>query len=82
MLQNMPDRVDFEDLKLSLDATSEGHYDFLYLRIDFSNNLKVVETLPKSTADIHNQLSSGLLYLCLCEYNYLFYAVILARSGS
>ncbi|KAH0371565.1 hypothetical protein KCU65_g1688, partial [Aureobasidium melanogenum] len=41
MLRNIPNRVDFEDLKLFLDATSEGHYDFSYLRIDFSNNLNV-----------------------------------------
>ncbi|CAD0109878.1 unnamed protein product, partial [Aureobasidium uvarum] len=41
MLRNIPNRVDFEDLKIFLDATSEGHYDFSYLRIDFSNNLNV-----------------------------------------
>jgi hypothetical protein len=41
MLRNIPNLVDFEDLKLFLDATSEGHYDFSYLRIDFSNNLNV-----------------------------------------
>lgn len=41
MLRNIPNRVDFEDLKLFLDDTSEGHYDFSYLRIDFSNNLNV-----------------------------------------
>ena len=41
MLRNIPNRVDFEDLKLFLDETSGGHYDFSYLRIDFSNNLNV-----------------------------------------
>ncbi|KAI4716730.1 hypothetical protein E4T48_07034, partial [Aureobasidium sp. EXF-10727] len=41
MLRNIPNRVDCEDLKAFLDATSEGHYDFSYLRIDFSNNLNV-----------------------------------------
>jgi hypothetical protein len=41
MLRNIPNRVDFEDLKSFLDETSEGHYDFSYLRIDFSNNLNV-----------------------------------------
>jgi hypothetical protein len=38
MRRNIPNRVDFEDLKLFLDATSKGHHDFWYLRIDFSNN--------------------------------------------
>ncbi|CAD0091200.1 unnamed protein product [Aureobasidium vineae] len=41
MLRNIPNRVNFEDLKLFQDATSEGHYDFPYLRIDFSNKLNV-----------------------------------------
>ncbi|CAD0111545.1 unnamed protein product [Aureobasidium uvarum] len=41
MVRNIPNRVDFEDLKLFLDATSEGHYDFSYVRIDLSNNLDV-----------------------------------------
>jgi hypothetical protein len=49
MLRNIPNRVDFQDLELFLDATSEGQYDFSYLRIDISNNLKVVETFRKST---------------------------------
>jgi hypothetical protein len=49
MLRNIRNRVDFEDLKLFLDATSQSHYDFSYLRIDFRNNLKVVETFRKST---------------------------------
>ncbi|KAG9700559.1 hypothetical protein KCU95_g722, partial [Aureobasidium melanogenum] len=33
-LRNIPKRVDFEDLKLFLNAICEGHYDFSYLRID------------------------------------------------
>jgi hypothetical protein len=41
MLRNIRDRVDFEDLKSFLDETSESHYDFSYLRIDFSNKLNV-----------------------------------------
>jgi hypothetical protein len=49
MLRNIPNRVDFQDLELFLDATSEGQYDFSYLRIDISNNLKVVETYRTST---------------------------------
>ncbi|CAD0111853.1 unnamed protein product [Aureobasidium uvarum] len=39
MLRNISNGVDLEDLKIFLDATSEGHYDLSYLRIDFSNNL-------------------------------------------
>jgi hypothetical protein len=49
MLRNSFDRVDFEDLKLFLDATSEGHYDFFYLRIDFSNNLKVDDDISSQS---------------------------------
>ncbi|KAI5209371.1 hypothetical protein AUEXF2481DRAFT_610513 [Aureobasidium subglaciale EXF-2481] len=41
MLRNVPNRVQFEDLKMWLDETSAGHYDFSYLRIDFSNNFNV-----------------------------------------
>ncbi|KEQ68879.1 hypothetical protein M436DRAFT_86037 [Aureobasidium namibiae CBS 147.97] len=31
MLRNIPNRVDFEDMKQFLDETQEGHYDFPYL---------------------------------------------------
>jgi RNA recognition motif-containing protein len=41
MLRNIPNRTQFEDLKDFLDETSFGHYDFSYLRIDFSNNQNV-----------------------------------------
>ncbi|KAH0366013.1 hypothetical protein KCU65_g5666, partial [Aureobasidium melanogenum] len=39
MLRNIPNRVDFEDLKIFLDATSEGHYDFSFLCISHSSLL-------------------------------------------
>ena len=38
MLRNNPNRVQFEDLKDFLDDTSYGHYDFSYLRIDFTKS--------------------------------------------
>ncbi|THZ09031.1 hypothetical protein D6C95_01406 [Aureobasidium pullulans] len=41
MLRNIPNRVDSHDLKEWLDKSSFGHYDFSYLRIDFSTELNV-----------------------------------------
>lgn len=41
MLRNIPNRVDQRMLKQFLDGTSFGKYDFLYLRIDFTNNSNV-----------------------------------------
>lgn len=41
MLRNLPDMVDTAALKAMLDQTSRGHYDFTYLRVDFSNNCNV-----------------------------------------
>ncbi|GAB7347727.1 hypothetical protein MBLNU459_g5280t1 [Dothideomycetes sp. NU459] len=37
MLRNIPNRVNAAELKDLLDITSKGHYDFTYLRVDFSN---------------------------------------------
>ncbi|KAH0339554.1 hypothetical protein KCU81_g7170, partial [Aureobasidium melanogenum] len=36
MLRNFPNPADFEDFKIFLEATSDGHYDFSYLRVEFS----------------------------------------------
>ncbi|KAK5126206.1 hypothetical protein LTR16_003096 [Cryomyces antarcticus] len=41
MLRNIPNKVDHQDLRRILDATSRGRYDFMYLRIDFQNNCNV-----------------------------------------
>jgi hypothetical protein len=43
MLRNIPNKVNQQDLKKLLDETSFGRYDFMYLRIDFSNECKYVE---------------------------------------
>jgi hypothetical protein len=43
MLRNIPNKVKQVDLKDLLDETSFGRYDFMYLRIDFSNECKYVE---------------------------------------
>ena len=41
MLSCIPNRVDSHDLKEWLEKSSFGHYDFSYLRIDFSTELNV-----------------------------------------
>jgi hypothetical protein len=40
MLRNIPNKVDQAMLKEIVDESSFGRYDFMYLRIDFSNNCK------------------------------------------
>jgi hypothetical protein len=40
MLRNIPNKVDQAMLKEIVDESSFGKYDFMYLRIDFSNNCK------------------------------------------
>jgi hypothetical protein len=40
MLRNIPNKLDQAQLKSILDESSFGKYDFMYLRIDFSNNCK------------------------------------------
>lgn len=42
MLRNIPNKVDQAMLKAIIDESSRGQYDFMYLRIDFSNNCKLV----------------------------------------
>jgi len=42
MLRNIPNKVDQQMLKSIVDESSHGRYDFMYLRIDFSNNCKYV----------------------------------------
>ena len=42
MLRNIPNKVDQAMLKSIIDESSFGKYDFMYLRIDFSNNCKYV----------------------------------------
>ncbi|KAG4429448.1 hypothetical protein IFR05_015070 [Cadophora sp. M221] len=41
MLRNIPNKVDQAMLKEIVDESSFGRYDFMYLRIDFSNNCNV-----------------------------------------
>ncbi|TKX22276.1 RNA recognition motif-containing protein 19 [Elsinoe australis] len=41
MIRNLPNRFGFEDVKQILDVTSKGHYDFLYVRMDFANSCNV-----------------------------------------
>jgi hypothetical protein len=42
MLRNIPNKVDQAMLKEIIDQSSFGKYDFMYLRIDFSNDCKYV----------------------------------------
>ena len=41
MLRNIPNKVDQATLKTIVDESSFGRYDFMYLRIDFSNDCNV-----------------------------------------
>lgn len=41
MLRNIPNKLTQAQLKDHLDETSFGKYDFMYLRMDFSNNCNV-----------------------------------------
>lgn len=41
MLRNVPNRMAHDQLKVIIDQSSRGHYDFSYLRIDFGNNCNV-----------------------------------------
>lgn len=41
MLRNIPNKVDQAMLKSIVDESSFGRYDFMYLRIDFSNDCNV-----------------------------------------
>ncbi|KAG9664562.1 hypothetical protein KCU95_g10818, partial [Aureobasidium melanogenum] len=60
MLRNITNHVDFEDLKLFLDATSEGHYDFSYLCIGLSRG-------GHFRAPIWTPFFSTNTYLCLSQ---------------
>lgn len=41
MLRNIPNKLEFKDLKKVLDDTNKNTYDFLYLRFDFGNRCNV-----------------------------------------
>jgi hypothetical protein len=57
MLRNIPNKVDQAMLKEIVDESSFGRYDFMYLRIDFSNNCKY-EHLTFLLSDHHLTLRS------------------------
>ncbi|PNS15561.1 hypothetical protein CAC42_820 [Sphaceloma murrayae] len=41
MLRNIPNRFGYHDVKYILDQSSRGHFDFLYVRMDFANACNV-----------------------------------------
>ena len=41
MIRNIPNRITLKEIKDLVDKTSDGLYDFLYLRVDFTNNSNV-----------------------------------------
>lgn len=41
MIRNIPNRVNFNDMKAFLEETSKGMIDFLYIRMDFGNSCNV-----------------------------------------
>ncbi|THY86455.1 hypothetical protein D6C95_07588 [Aureobasidium pullulans] len=53
MLSGIPNRVDSHDLKEWRDKSSFGHYDFSYLRIDFSTELNVGHAFVSFTHPEH-----------------------------
>ncbi|THW99102.1 hypothetical protein D6D13_10341 [Aureobasidium pullulans] len=53
MLSGIPNRVDSHDLREWLDKSSFGHYDFSYLRIDFSAELNVGHAFVNFTHSEH-----------------------------
>lgn len=41
MIRNLPNRVNFYDMKALLEMSSKGHVDFVYVRMDFGTGLNV-----------------------------------------
>lgn len=62
MLRNIPNKVDQAMLKEIVDESSFGRYDFMYLRIDFSNNCKYVYS-PQLSKFIVDFLSVGYAFI-------------------
>lgn len=53
MLRNLPNNIDFRQLKELIDQVCHGKYDFSYLRVDFTNNLNVGYGFVNFTDPMH-----------------------------
>lgn len=63
MLRNIPNKVNQAELKQILDQSSFGKFDFAYLRIDFSNDCKYVQTRQDLDEIANRDLSVGYAFI-------------------